>query len=199
MSLEVDLLRHGDTGAVGFRGRGDDALTALGWQQMREAVAAAGPWALIVSSPLRRCAAFARELASERGLPCEIEPCLAELDFGAWEGKTHEQLLLSDATALRAFWQNPWQHPPTDGESLPAFAARVFGAVDGLARQRPGQKALIVAHGGVLRLLCALAQGLTLDRIGELALPHGALLRLAIEPTETRSPKVWARRKEARN
>lgn len=193
MSLEADLLRHGDTGAIGFRGRGDDALTALGWQQMREAVAAAGPWELIVSSPLRRCAAFARELASERGLPCEIEPRLAELDFGAWEGKTHEQLLLSDAAALRAFWQNPWEHPPTGGETLPAFAARVLAAVDGWARRRPGQKALIVAHGGVLRLLSARAQGLAVDRIGELALPHGALLRLVIEPGEAGSPKVRAR------
>ncbi len=199
MSLEVDLLRHGDTGAVGFRGRGDDALTTLGWQQMREAVAAAGPWELIVSSPLRRCVAFARELASERGLPCEIEPRLAELDFGAWEGKTHEQLLQSDASALRAFWQDPWQHPPTGGETLPAFAARVFAAVDGLARQRGGHKALIVAHGGVLRLLGALAQGLALDRIGELASPHGALLRLVIEPAVAGLPKVWARGTESRN
>ena len=43
MSTRIDLLRHGETErGGGFRGSLDDALTAHGWQQMRDAVALAG-------------------------------------------------------------------------------------------------------------------------------------------------------------
>ncbi|NIU60591.1 MAG: histidine phosphatase family protein, partial [Pseudomonas stutzeri] len=71
-----------------------------GWQQMRDAVALAGPWDVLVSSPLQRCAAFARELAAERRLPLRIEPELRELHFGAWEGRSAAELMSTDAEAL---------------------------------------------------------------------------------------------------
>ena len=60
MTLRLDLLRHGETElGGGLRGSLDDALTAKGWQQMRLAVEAQGPWARLVSSPLQRGARFA--------------------------------------------------------------------------------------------------------------------------------------------
>ncbi|BCQ64003.1 hypothetical protein PBOI14_57530 [Pseudomonas sp. Boi14] len=44
MTLYLDLLRHGETElGGGLRGSLDDALTATGWQQMREAVQGRGP------------------------------------------------------------------------------------------------------------------------------------------------------------
>ncbi|WP_183144037.1 histidine phosphatase family protein, partial [Pseudomonas syringae group genomosp. 3] len=59
MSVRLDLLRHGETElGGGLRGSLDDALTDLGWQQMRSAVIDGGPWDRIVSSPLQRCAWF---------------------------------------------------------------------------------------------------------------------------------------------
>ena len=39
MTVQLDLLRHGETElGGGLRGSLDDALTAVGWEQMREAV-----------------------------------------------------------------------------------------------------------------------------------------------------------------
>ena len=50
--MRLDLLRHGETElGGGLRGSLDDALTERGWAQMREAVAEAGPWDVLVSSP----------------------------------------------------------------------------------------------------------------------------------------------------
>ena len=64
MTLYLDLLRHGETElGGGLRGSLDDALTATGWQQMREAVQGRGPWDRVLSSPLQRCARFAQELS----------------------------------------------------------------------------------------------------------------------------------------
>jgi hypothetical protein len=70
MSLHLDLLRHGETElGGGLRGSLDDALTALGWAQMRDAVWRGGPWDRIVSSPLQRCALFAWELSAHADTP----------------------------------------------------------------------------------------------------------------------------------
>ena len=64
----LDLLRHGETEQGGLRGSLDDALTDKGWAQMRQAVAEAGPWEVLVSSPLQRCARFAEELGERLNL-----------------------------------------------------------------------------------------------------------------------------------
>lgn len=178
MSPSIDVLRHGDTGATGFRGRSEDALSALGWEQMRRAVALGGPWDLILSSPRVRCLAFAREFAAQRGLNCSIDARLAEIDFGAWEGKTHDELLQCDAAALGAFWRDPWRNRPTGGESLPQFATRVFPVFHELAARHSDERVLVVTHGGVMRLLLAVMRGLSLSRLGEIAIPHAALYRL---------------------
>ena len=34
----IDLLRHGDTGQRSYRGQLDDALSPLGWSQLRAAI-----------------------------------------------------------------------------------------------------------------------------------------------------------------
>ena len=150
MSTRIDLLRHGETERGGFRGSLDDALTAHGWQQMRDAVALAGPWDVLVSSPLQRCAAFARELAAERRLPLRIEPELRELHFGAWEGRSAAELMSTDAEALGRFWADPY-------EPLLRFEARVLAAIERVRLHFAGRRVLVIGHAGVMRLL--LAQG----------------------------------------
>ena len=180
MSLALDLLRHGDTAAVGFRGRSDDALSELGWQQMRAATAHFGPWGYVLSSPLRRCAEFAREIARERGIPCTTDARLVELDFGAWEGKTNDQLMSSDDAALQAFWRDPWAYAPTGGEPLPQMAARVFEALAELAQGSAQGRGLVVTHGGVIRLFLARARGLPFARLAEISVGHAQVFSLRV-------------------
>ena len=57
----------------GLRGSLDDALTEAGWAQMEAAVAEAGPWDRLVSSPLQRCARFAEELGEQLGVPVQLD------------------------------------------------------------------------------------------------------------------------------
>ena len=68
-------------------------MTPLGWAQMREAVKGGGPWDRIVSSPLQRCALFARELSAQLDIPVSFDKHLQELHFGAWEGQSAAALL----------------------------------------------------------------------------------------------------------
>src|SRR5690606_23725123 len=127
--MKLDLLRHGETElGGGFRGSLDDALTATGWAQMRAGVDGAGPWDVLVSSPLQRCAAFARELEARLGLPLSFDADLRELHFGQWEGRSAAQLMEDHAEGLGLFWNDPYSYTPPDGEPLLDFEARVLAA-----------------------------------------------------------------------
>ena len=178
----LDLLRHGETEqGGGLRGSLDDALTETGWTQMRQAVEQAGPWDVLVSSPLQRCALFAQELGAHLGLPVQREPALQELHFGEWEGRSAAQLMDTHADELGRFWADPYAYTPPGGETVLAFAARVLGGIERLQRDCVGKRVLLVTHGGVMRLLLARARGLPREQLLQVEVGHGALMRLALQ------------------
>ncbi|AYG07026.1 histidine phosphatase family protein [Pseudomonas fluorescens] len=182
MTLHLDLLRHGETElGGGLRGSLDDALTAKGWAQMREAVLARGPWDRLVSSPLQRCARFAEELGARLNLPVSLEQDLQELHFGAWEGQSAVQLMETDAEALGLFWADPYSFTPPDGEPVEAFSQRVRDAVLRLHQLYAGQRVLLISHGGVMRLLLAQARGLPREQLLNVEVGHGGLFSLRVE------------------
>lgn len=181
MTLYLDLLRHGETElGGGLRGSLDDALTATGWQQMREAVLGRGPWDRVLSSPLQRCARFAQELAERLQLPLSLEPDLQELHFGAWEGQSAAALMETDADDLGRFWADPYAFTPPGGEPVELFSLRVLGAIERLYQACAGQRVLLVSHGGVMRLLLARARGLPRQQLLNVEVGHGALFRLQV-------------------
>lgn len=181
MTLHLDLLRHGETElGGGLRGSLDDALTAKGWEQMRAAVVGQGPWDRLVSSPLQRCALFARELGARLNVPVTLEKDLQELHFGAWEGRSAAQLMETDAEGLGLFWADPYGFTPPAGEPVSEFSERVLGAVARLHQTYPGERVLLVSHGGVMRLLLAQARGLPREQLLSVEVGHGALFSLQV-------------------
>ena len=181
MTVQLDLLRHGETElGGGLRGSLDDALTAVGWEQMREAVKGRGPWDRIVSSPLQRCALFARELSQQLALPVSFDKDLQELHFGAWEGCSPAALMETDAEALGLFWTDPYGFTPPQGEPVLEFSARVLSAVSRLQQQFAGERVLVVCHGGVIKLLLARARGLPREQLLQVSVVNGALFGLRV-------------------
>ena len=183
MTVQLDLLRHGETElGGGLRGSLDDALTTLGWTQMRDAVTGQGPWDRIVSSPLQRCALFARELSEQLDLPVSFDKDLQELHFGAWEGQSAAALMEADEQALGLFWADPYAFTPPGGEPVLEFSARVLSAVSRLQRDFAGQRVLVVCHGGVMKLLLAQARGMPREQLLQVPVIHGALFGLQVGP-----------------
>lgn len=187
----LDLLRHGETlGGSRFRGRLDDPLTERGWEQMWAAV---GPregvreWDGIVTSPLARCADFARALSRRQDIPLSLDPRLAELDFGDWEGQTPADLMATDAEALGRFWADPLANTPPGGEPLLAFASRVLAAWGDLLDQEPGERLLVIGHGGVIRVILCQVLGHPLGQLLELEVGHASLKRLRVARTSTQA------------
>jgi alpha-ribazole phosphatase/probable phosphoglycerate mutase len=180
----VDLLRHGEAAPGLCLGRAFDApLTATGWAQMR-AVAAGGviPWDGIVSSPLRRCAAYAEELAAARALPLNLEPRWRELGFGAWEGRPWSELYQENGDALLAFQRDPLsqdgEHPAAGGEHYRAFETRIAAAWADLLARAQGGHWLLVAHGGVLRAVLRQVLGFSTRRLFGVQVPNACLTRI---------------------
>lgn len=175
-ATRVDLLRHGETeGGERYRGSTDDVLTAHGWQQMRAAVGEACPWTSIVSSPLKRCAEFAAEMAQRHALPLELDARLREIHFGHWEGKTATELLVSHPEHLARFWNDPVGNPPPDAEALPDFEARVLAAWQEHRIKKIGEQVLIVTHGGPIRVIIGHVQGLAWPERFGIEVPHASL------------------------
>ncbi|HSH29023.1 MAG TPA: alpha-ribazole phosphatase family protein [Thiohalobacter sp.] len=153
----IGLLRHGEVeGGRRFWGRSDVPLSLTGLVRM-QAAADAGPlWDRVISSPLSRCAEFAQAYARRHRLSLTLDPRLQEMDFGAWERRSAEEIMTTAPDALRRFWEAPDVHPPPGGEALADFRHRALLAWEAiLAAHIDADRILVVTHGGVIRVLLA--------------------------------------------
>ncbi|MBB2203840.1 histidine phosphatase family protein [Gluconacetobacter takamatsuzukensis] len=137
-------------------GRLDVALRP-GWEAYADGLAVLARGAAIRvlhSAPAARCRMVAARLAGATGLELRIDPRLAELDFGIWEGRPWAEI---DRTALDRWAADPEDFAPPGGESGAALRRRTLSFWTNLLHA--GQPAGVIAHGGPLRLLWALARG----------------------------------------
>ena len=178
--LIIDLLRHGEAeGGHCFRGRTDDVLTQRGWEQMHSAADAKPVWNEIISSPAQRCARFAQQLAETQQIPYRQAAWLWEVDFGDWEGATAAGLAKTDAKRLNAFWQDPVNQTPPNGEPFQQFQQRVLSGWHAIIQQ-PVEHILLIAHGGTIRVILAEVLGMPAQNMMRLELPHASLSRVRI-------------------
>lgn len=110
----------------------------------------------VLSSPALRCL----QTAAAAGLTAQVEPRVAECDFGAWAGRSLAEVNDADPEAVAAWMADPGA-APHGGESLRSFAARVAGWLD---EQAQGEgRTLVVTHGGVVKAAVVHALGAPLD------------------------------------
>jgi len=178
----IDLIRHGEPeGGVLFRGWRDDPLSILGWQQMRHATSGYSSWDAVVASPLIRCAQFAGELSSKAGIPMIIDERLKEIGFGEWEGRSPELLYQESPQLVSNFWNNPVECPPPGGEPMTRFQSRVESAWQDIQLTHAGRHLLVVAHGGVNRMIISTVLNIPLSHLFRLELPYAGISRIRIE------------------
>ncbi len=183
---QLDFLRHGEpVGGRRYRGQTDDPLSEKGWAQMRAATAGERPWSAIVSSPLTRCAAFARWLADESGLPLGFDERLKEVGFGTWEGKTADELMRDDPDCVFAFKRDPVGRRPQGAERLADFHARVVAAYEDLLARHAGGHVLVVAHAGVMRMVICHVLGLPAAQAYRINVASAGLARVKVEQQDS--------------
>lgn len=186
IKLQIDLLRHGETTlSHTLRGHLDDDLTEQGWLQMQSTIqqyiTTPMDWDVIISSPLRRCHCFAEHLENQLGLPMRVNEHIKEMHFGDWEGISTQVIYEAEPERLANFWQFPTQYHAPNGESLTQFQQRIFIGFEQIYTQiqeQNGQKALVITHGGVIKLLTCLARQQNLDDLLKMPAELGKLYQL---------------------
>ena len=177
----IDLLRHGDVeGGRKYRGHQDDPLSESGWQQLRDNTRHRQDWHQIISSPLKRCAEFSRELADKYQLPLKIEQDFKEISFGLWEGKTAEELLAEDEASIKKYWNDPLNVTPPQGEALFDFEKKIILAWNKMLNQYAGQHILLLSHAGVMRIILCHILGMPLTELFKLDVALAKASRIEI-------------------
>ncbi len=180
----ITVLRHGEVEGAShvFRGRGDPALSANGLQQMRLALHSFADIRLdsIATSPLARCRAFADDLAAQTGIVPAVLDDFREMDFGDWEGKTHQAAQALTPELFERFLSNPEGLSPPAGEPFDFFRKRVASAFRQWLGDADGGNRLLVTHAGVMRILLIEHLGLPVCNLYRIALPNAASFQLSV-------------------
>jgi probable phosphoglycerate mutase len=167
-STEIVLVRHGESEAADpaqpfplVDGRGDPPLSVFGQQQAIEVAHRLAPTrvdAIYVTS-LRRTAETAAPLAARLGLTPRVEPALAEVQMGEWDGGIYRQRVAEgDPIVAEMIDQERWDVIP-GAESNASIAARVRPAIARVADLHPDGRVVCVAHGGTIGAILAMATG----------------------------------------
>lgn len=182
------LVRHGRTtaNAAGIlAGRTPGVhLDDVGREQARQAGRRMAGMSLAaeVSSPMERCLQTAEEIRAGRGdattTAVTVEEALAEVDYGAWSGRTLKEL------ADEELWRTVQAHPSAarfpEGESMVAMAQRAVAAVrthqERIADEAGAEAVwLAVSHGDIIKSVLADALGLHLDHFQRLVVNPGSI------------------------
>ncbi|NOQ52500.1 MAG: alpha-ribazole phosphatase [Desulfuromonadaceae bacterium] len=177
-ATRVHLLRHGQVEGFEkkrYNGQDDIPLTDLGRQQ---SALFAGRFqhqklAAIYSSDLRRCRTAADQIAILQAVDPVYKEELRELHIGDWEGQTWQQLQKEYPELWQARLDDIVNVAPPAGESLRQMAERVRPVVREIVAAHPGGEIVIVAHGGVNRVILLDAVGTPLERLFHIEQDYG--------------------------
>lgn len=166
------LVRHGATennraDPPRLQGRRTDPpLSDEGLEQARRTgeFLAASALDAVYSSPLLRARQTAEAIAKPHGLNAQIVDDLIEVDVGAWEGRSWEEIRKTDAEAYRAFMNDASVNPYLGGENLQTVLARAGPALEKLMQENLGRSIAVVAHNVVNRAYLAQLIGMPVAR-----------------------------------
>jgi len=176
----VYLARHGEVEnhASGvYNGRTDVAITDRGRAQMaaiRDRLPGERLSALYCSGLLRTREGM-EIIGKGWNLPGKIVPELQERSFGEWEGLTFEGIREHSPRLFAAWREDVNAVRPPGGESLHDLSERVLAAYLPIVERHRGEAILIVAHGGVNRVILAHALKMELRGIFRIGQGFGCL------------------------
>jgi broad specificity phosphatase PhoE len=160
----LTLVRHGQTSANidgVWHGSTNTPLTPHGRNQAAAAAAYIEahhhPISGIYASPLDRAHHTAAAIATPLGLQPELDADLVEFDLGEWEGMSF-QSLYNEMKLFDNMMADP-DYREHGGESPKQVGERLVGALHRIAARHPGERVVVVTHGGAL----SIAFGLLLD------------------------------------
>jgi broad specificity phosphatase PhoE len=180
------LARHGESDwnrDRRWQGHADRPLTELGRRQAHELAERLADTDLdaIYSSDLRRAKETAEIIGDARRLDIRTTPALREVDVGSWSGLTRTEAEQRYPEAYHRWLAGEvgWD----DGETYEELSDRVLRAVREIAAAHPGERVLVLAHGGSIRVIHAAALGVDVHAYRRLQRvePNATLSAVCIE------------------
>jgi broad specificity phosphatase PhoE len=174
------LIRHADP-AEEARGRcygtTDVALSPRGERRARHLAVMLRrmPIDAVYTSPSRRAVDTARLLAAAHDLtPMEFVD-LREIDFGACEGRTYDEIAAEEPALFRIWMLTPTRVRFPGGESYGELRRRVLASVADLRRRHQAGTFAVVSHGGVVRAILADALAMSDEAVFRLDVRYGGV------------------------
>jgi broad specificity phosphatase PhoE len=156
------LVRHGQTAwnrEEVFRGRADIPLNETG----RKEALLTGQYLervkvdSLYSSPLSRAVETAEAIARYQGKEVQISRGLIDIDFGRWQGVSHERVKERYGDLYRQWKDTPHLVGFPRGESLEDVRERALRVIDEIVRDHADETLLMVSHRVVNKtVLCGL-------------------------------------------
>jgi alpha-ribazole phosphatase len=151
----IHLIRHGEVVRQSYNGQSDVALTPRGVEQYHALKPRfdAARISACYTSDLSRTVRGGEILGAHLGIePVKVQE-LRELNCGAWEGLSLAQVQSSRPEEWAARLADLVDFRAPGGESLRDLAARVLPALDEIVARHRGEEVLVIAHGGVNRVV----------------------------------------------
>jgi broad specificity phosphatase PhoE len=125
---------------------------------------------IVFSSPLRRARFLAALIARRTGARLQIDARLSERNFGAWEGRSWDDIYGETGDAMMGMLQAPDSFRPGGGETTAELRDRVLSWQCELPA---GVSIVAVCHGGPIAAMLGTARELSPDRWADLIPPPG--------------------------
>ena len=180
LSIQLYLIRHGESEwnrLSRYTGKQDIPLSELGREQANRLAErlAAEKLPAIYASPLQRARETANIIGRLTRTRVVIEPGLAEIDHGRWEGLTTPQVI-QEFPADHARWRaQPHTVVMPQGESLGDVMRRADASLNRILAEQDRGKIAICSHDAVIRVLLLKTLGLSFEHFWEWSLENASL------------------------
>lgn len=151
-------MRHGQTSwnlEKRTQGGKDSDLTTLGIQQAESLSKKLENIKLnsIYASPLKRAYTTAEIIAKNQNLSCILDDRLVEMNFGDWEGLTHEQIKKSYPEEFKIWRSEPHMATIPNGETISIVQERMVAFLNDIIIKSGDENILVVSHSATIKLL----------------------------------------------
>lgn len=176
----VYLVRHGEiAGSEVFRynGQTDVPLTPKGVDQYRQLAGRLKDTSIraCYASNLSRCELGAHIICDPLGILPVLRGELREMSFGAWEGMTWSELAKNYPDEWQARQNDMVAYRAPGGENLLDLHGRVMPVIMEIVERHRGGEVLVIAHGGVNRVILLDAIGAPFSSMFRIEQDYGCL------------------------
>lgn len=156
--MKLLLIRHGQTdwNLLGkYQGQTDIALSGEGIRQV-DLLAQNFPvdtLDIIYTSDLQRALMTAERLAEKFSAPLYADKALRELNFGAWEGLTYQEIAERWPQEVKNLFGAPEKLQIPEGETFLMLQRRAMNKIHEIRAENEGKNVAVVAHGAISKAI----------------------------------------------